>query len=428
MNNIFKIFISLFLSITAIQLPAEVLKGTAQIIPMEDYPDQGSYINTLRFEYFRMPEEKTFWAEMSLWKYNFYSDGSERSVEVIKDKDHPKMEYKLWIQDGAKSKLVVILPGMGGHYTSSSVTVMAHMLFKIGYTVVAMNSAMHPDFMESAATAIVPGYTPFDAKDTYNAIEKVFADLQAKYKDKQFTEKVLLGYSLGALHTLFISDMESSKPLALFDRYIAINPPVDMLYSLERLEDVYDVWELWNRDEFNQRIDFTTGIYLGMLRNKIPSMAYIPLHNVEAQYLLGKSYHIVLRNIIYSIHKRRNFGFLTAQSSWFNREYLYQEIEKFSYIDFRDTFIKKYYEEVFKGRVSMEQLNVESGLAAIEKSLAINQKIRVLHNEDDFLLRPADPEWLKLTFKERLTFFKKGGHLGNLYTKEFQEKLLQLLQ
>lgn len=425
MNNIFKICIVVIASFAALQLIAEDVKSSQEIV-LDNYPDQTPYINTLRFEYFNLPMEKTFWAEMSLWKDSFYSDGTERSVEVIKD--HPKMKYKVWLQKNSSSQLAVILPGMGGHFSSSSVTEMANILFKNGYSVVAMNSVMHPDFMESAANSVVPGYTPFDAKDIYGALQKVFADLQERYKEKQFTNKILVGYSLGGLHTLFISDIESFKDAPLFSRYISINPPMDMLYSLEQLEDVYDVWQLWNRDEFNQRVDYVTGVYLGILRGKIPENAYIPLHNEEAKFLIGKSYHIVLKSIIYSIHKRKDFGFLTAKSSWFSREALYAEIEKISFTEFRNTFLKSYYAEVFKNKVSMEQLNEESGPKSIEKSLAVNSKLRVFHNEDDFLLRSSDPEWLRTTFKDRLTFFDKGGHMGNLYTKEFQEKLLQVMK
>ncbi len=45
----------------------------------------------------------------------------------------------------------------------------------------------------------------------------------------------------------------------------------------------------------------------------------------------------------------------------------------------------------------------------------MNDRVRIFTNENDFMLRPEDLDWLRETLGERLSLFENGGHLGNLY-------------
>ena len=61
------------------------------------------------------------------------------------------------------------------------------------------------------------------------------------------------------------------------------------------------------------------------------------------------------------------------------------------------------------------------------QDLRKNPKIRVLHNMDDPILSPDDRVFLDDVLKEKLTWFDCGGHMGNLYLIEHQQKLCELL-
>ena len=76
---------------------------------------------------------------------------------------------------------------------------------------------------------------------------------------------------------------------------------------------------------------------------------------------------------------------------------------------------------------TMEKLNWKSGLRSIADDLRKNPKIRVLHNMDDPILSPDDRVFLDDVLKEKLTWFDCGGHMGNLYLIEHQQKLCELL-
>ena len=67
-------------------------------------------------------------------------------------------------------------------------------------------------------------------------------------------------------------------------------------------------------------------------------------------------------------------------------------------------------------------------LRAYEAGLRANPNVRVLVNQNDFLLADEDLAWLHSTFvPERLTVFQQGGHLGNLYNPAVQKTIVEAL-
>ena len=395
------------------------------VITLKNYPSQNPYTDTLRIEYFyNRDNENSFWTEMSLWESDCYYDGKEIKIKIMDG--NPELTYKVWMQK-APAPLIIILPGLGGHYTSDTVTAFAGLFYGKGYSVLAISSAMNWEFMETAAKTMVPGYTPDDAKDVRNALSRILSDMLEKYPGR-ITHKILMGYSLGAIHALFISDFEAKENLLGIQRYVAVNPPVDMLAAMSRLETMFEMWQNWSKAELKNNIIKSTGVYMSIVQHKIPPLAKIPISEDDSQFIIGYAYHINLRNIIYSIHTRKDFGFIKTPYSWFSRSALYKEIDSFSFNKYRDTYIRKYYSEVFGESFSFEKLNENSSLLAIEKNLSENQKIRILHNMNDFLLREKDIEWLRKVLNGRIVFFNTGGHLGNLFTEEFQSQLVNFVK
>ncbi|OGV47557.1 MAG: hypothetical protein A2017_11325 [Lentisphaerae bacterium GWF2_44_16] len=395
------------------------------VIKLKNYPSQNPFTDTLRIEYFYShDDESSFWSQMSLWGSDCYYEGKKINIKILED--HPELTYKVWMQKNP-APLIIILPGLGGHYTSDTVTAFAGLFYGKGYSVLAISSAMNWEFMESAAKTMIPGYTPYDAKDVRNALSIILNDMLERYP-ALITKKMLMGYSLGAIHALFISDFEAKENLLGIQRYVAINPPIDMLSAMSKLETMFEIWQTWSKDELKNNIIRSTGIYMSLIQHKIPPRAIIPIDEDDAQFIIGYAYHLNLRNIIYSIHTRKDFGFIKTPYSWFSRSALYKEIDSFGFNKYRDTYIKKYFSEVFGESFSFEKLNENSSLMAIEKNLSENQKVRILHNMNDFLLRKKDIEWLRKVMKKKIVFFDRGGHLGNLFTEEFQSQLIESLK
>jgi hypothetical protein len=68
--------------------------------------------------------------------------------------------------------------------------------------------------------------------------------------------------------------------------------------------------------------------------------------------------------------------------------------------------------------LTREALIDSLSLRSIEPYLRSNPKFAALVNEDDFILSPADRDYLRDLFGERTRVYPRGGHLGNFeYTE-----------
>jgi hypothetical protein len=75
-----------------------------------------------------------------------------------------------------------------------------------------------------------------------------------------------------------------------------------------------------------------------------------------------------------------------------------------------------------------ETLEKAGDLRTYDDALRANANIRVIVNQNDFLLTDADLSWLHATFPtNQLTVFAKGGHLGNLFNPGVQKSILSAL-
>jgi phospholipid-binding lipoprotein MlaA len=433
------------------QMPVSPLlsKFGDDVIRMDDYCSQGAAADTLRMTMFNMQkDEVSLWVDLSWWNSDFPNQGSVRSVKIHADK--PAMDYKIWYQDKKDAPLAIVIPGLGGHCASATAGAMAEVLYDHGYSVVAMSSGLNWEFMESASSALAPGYTPIDAGDVRNAVSKILEDLTAN-KELKPERKVMVGLSMGALHTLFIAQMEMSEDQLGIDRYVAVNPPVNLKYGLNELDEYYNSIRKWGDDEQQfKRMMNAAGKFMLMIRRKYPWKDYadnkaspgnatvnspaecdnrykVSLDENEAMALVGYSFKRTLDEIIVSIHHRQNLDILATPYSWGNRTALYHELVGYSFNKYLDTFVIKYYSEKWRRQVTADELNCQSSLTAIGPQLSANSKVRVIHSLNDFLESDADRIWLKNTFAGRIVFFEYGGHLGNLYLKKLHDIMISML-
>jgi ABC-type transporter lipoprotein component MlaA len=428
-----------------------------QVIKLPGYNSQSPALDTLRVEMFDTQNDgQSLWVDLSWWNSDFPNYGSIRSVLV--NGNRRKMDYKVWTQpDNLNAPMVFIIPGLGSHCLSPTACSMAEMLYNRGYSVVTLSSAMNWEFMESAATTLVPGYTPVDAEDVRNAIAAISKDL-AENESIVPGRKFVIGYSLGALHTLFIAQSEMSDNRLGIDKFVAINTPVDLRYGMSRIDEYYNVWRdfgtpdealnqgldamgkymiiakrryPWDTDYINDKIKSNESIKAEKKPEKdtsAPDFYHVNMSERQAKLLIGYSFKRSIQEVIVCIHHQRDLGILKTPYSWGNRTPLYEELEDFTFDKYLNTFIIQYYSEKLNKRVTAEQLNNESGLRAIGAKIASNQKVNLIHTMDDFLETDSDRVWLKNTFGNRIVFFEHGGHLGNLYLGKMHESICQSLK
>ncbi len=424
---------------------------------LKDYDSQCPEIDTLRFEMFDVQnEKKSTWCDLSPWNDDFFNQNTERSISLFKDR--PEMEYMYWLQKDKTAPLNVIIPGIGSHYTATTAIALAELLYEQGWSVAIISNTFNPAFIESALTAPAPGYTPQDTKDVQKAISKIIEDIK-KNEETEFKRVTIMGYSLGGLLALHLAAREKNYKIIKADRYLAINPPVDLFYSADTLDKLGLTAAKWPEKIAFDRGIGAVGCYLIMMRRfyarqpekqppHVPEKFitdtqrkrrdirnrkhaktgpyHVNISQEAAQFLIGLAFKSTLCDAMMTIQRERGLKTIDAKLSWGNRTDFYRAAEKFNFRKYVETYILKHYSAKDK-TFTLESAAGETGIKAIENKLKDNPNVRVIHSLDDFLENDEQRQYLSDLFKDRIVFFDHGGHLGNLYTYQFHQAMFDAL-
>ncbi len=339
-----------------------------------------------------------------------------------------KLKFTFWLHAG-KAPVVYIVPGLGSHRLAKPSLALAELVYKNGFSAVCVSSAFNAEYMEHASTATMPAYLPVDGHDLHVTLTEIERRLQALYPNR-LGHQALLGYSMGAFHALFVAatTLTNQLPLLKFDRYVAINTPVRLLHGVSKLDEFYQAPLDWPGAE---RIDNLENTFLKVAAlSKIPLTPpdSLPFSAIESKFLIGLSFRLILRDIIFSSQRRNNQGVLQRPIRNFRRAPVYQEILQYSYQDYFDKFVLPYYQTRGMASLTADALETAGDLRTYDAGLRANSNIRIIVNQNDFLLADEDLAWLHSTFApKQLTVFKQGGHLGNLFNPAVQKAILEAL-
>jgi ABC-type transporter lipoprotein component MlaA/pimeloyl-ACP methyl ester carboxylesterase len=355
---------------------------------------------------------------------DFLSNGRELRVRIPSTGKTLKFNY--WLHPGT-APLVYISPGLSSHRLSLTTLSVAELLHRNGYSVVTTTSVFHPEFMENASTSPLPVYAPRDSRDLLVAMTEADRVLVSKYPQRFTNKRALVGLSMGGFLSLRLAayENEADPGLLKFDRYLAINAPVDVVEGALCVDSFQEAPMAWPAAERQARLNNTLhkAAASGALIEKPGTLP--PFDGIESKYLIGLTFRITLRDIIYSSQTRQNMGVVQAPLTKWRREEAYHEIMKYSY---KDYFLKMAVPYYRSQGVSMNQLTREGNLRTHASRLRKQGKIRLITNRNDFLLPSRDLSWLKSTFKpSQLTVFPDGGHLGNLGAPPVQSAVLKAM-
>jgi ABC-type transporter lipoprotein component MlaA/pimeloyl-ACP methyl ester carboxylesterase len=338
-----------------------------------------------------------------------------------------KLPFTYWLQPG-RAPVVYIVPGLGSHRLAETSIALAELVYNSGLSAVCVSSPFNPEFMENASTAALPAYLPVDGRDLHAALTAIDRQLNELYPNR-LGGRALMGYSMGAFESLFMAAAAPTNqpPLLQFDRTVAINTPVRMLHGVSKLDEFYRAPLDWPRAERTDDIENTFLKVAALSKTTLTPQTSLPFNAIESKFLIGLSFRFSLRDIIFSSQRRNNQGVL-RQPLWdLRRNPVYQEILQYSYQDYFEKFAVPCYQARGMASPSAE-LERAGDLRAYETGLRANPGIRVIVNQNDFLLSDDDLAWLRATIAPgRLTVFPQGGHLGNLYNPAVQKAILGAL-
>jgi ABC-type transporter lipoprotein component MlaA len=340
-----------------------------------------------------------------------------------------ELKFTFWLQPGT-APVVYIVPGLGSHRLAGSALASAELVYQQGFSAVCVSSTFNFEFMEHASTAAVPGYMPVDVHDLHVALSEIHHRLEALYPQR-LGSKALLGYSMGAFETLFLAANASTNEALLikFDRYVAINSPVRLLYGLSKVDSYFQAPLAWPAGERASNIENTFLKVAALSKNSLTPQTSLPFSGLEARFLIGVAFRLTLRDAIFSSQQRNNQGVLEHPIRKLHRTAVYREIQQFSYQDYLQKFLIPYYWCRGIELGAPETLETVSSLRTYAAGLQANHNIRLIVNRDDFLMPEEDLAWLKTTLAEgEITVFEQGGHLGNLSHPAVQKAILKALE
>ncbi len=343
--------------------------------------------------------------------------------------------------------VVYVLPGLGTHRLGSSSVALAELAWNHGFSVVVVSNALNFEFAVLASSVPVPGYAPIDANDVHDVLDAIDRQLVKRFAGR-VTERVLMGYSLGAFHALFIAAAVDGDDRVRFDRYLTLDAPVSLLQGLRKLDAFYNaplVFPAEQRELEVRRILYkavTVGEHLLEQRERYSrselarsgaegswlSGLEVPLTDLEARFLIGFAFRRTLRELIWASQQREDLGVLRTERRTLSRNPAYHEINDYSYEEYLYAFVLPALRERGVAPRSADALFAANDLRSIESALRANDRIRHFANGNDFLTSDADEAWLvDVLGRNHVRFFPEGGHLGNLHRPEVQAEIMEAI-
>jgi ABC-type transporter lipoprotein component MlaA len=357
----------------------------------------------------------------------FPGRGKTRSVSI--PATGRKLKFTYWLQPGP-APVVYIVPGIGSHRLAASALALAELVYGKGFSAVSVSSAYNYEFMENAATTPLPAYTPVDGHDLLVALTEVDHRLE-KLHPGRLGSRALLGYSMGAFHSLYLAGTAATNPAPLlqFDRYVAVDSPVRLLHGVAKLDEFFEAPLAWPAADRTNNVE-NAFLKAAALSKQTPKAdAALPFSAIESKFLIGFAFRLILRDVIYTSQARCNQGVLEHPIKKLRRGPLYREIIEYSYQDYFRDFVIPYYRTRGIDLAAPDALAKAGDLRTYAAGLQANKNVKLILNQDDFLLSEADLAWLRATFGPgRLTVFERGGHLGNLGQPAVQKAIVAALE
>jgi len=344
-----------------------------------------------------------------------------------------KMDYSL-IKQEARAPLIFIIAGTGAGYDSAKMISLQKSFFQQGYHVISLSSPTFANFIvNSPNTQYMPGDLAHDAEDLYKVMNLVWAQVQAQ-DEVDASSFSLTGYSLGGAHSAFVALLDEEKQLFNFEKVLMINPPVSLYNSVSILDEYFDLRD--NRQAavamFDEIFERFSNVYSVQRSSKFDQGTIfnlfkdVKLSETELKLLIGASFRMSSSDMIFAIDVSFNTGAISYKNHTIDKfESLSHSMQRASDITFGDYFDGAMLPRAQREEASLTKADLiqRYSLHAIEGYLKKTDKIYLVTNQDDIILRPGEVEYLQSIFAERAKVFPRGGHCGNLDRLSFVEHL-----
>ncbi|MCR5265806.1 MAG: MlaA family lipoprotein [Cyanobacteria bacterium RUI128] len=374
---------------------------------LEDYAPQSPMVDSMRTTLFAVPGvNKSIWNEMSLWNRSFANRIKSDSINITEGRDNYTFRYIL--QKDKNAPLAIIYPSTGDGVKASHPIMFAKLFYDAGYSVLIHGNPFQWEFVKSMPEDYRPGLPSRDAYMMRVSTTKIIEKLQKKY-NCQFGDKVCLGTSLAALDLLFMAEQESKDNTMGQAQFIAICPPIDLVYSVKQVDAFSQEWTNFG-DDLKPKVAMAASKAVKMYHAKKDIdflVNHLPFDEDEAKLFTSFVMHQRLSDVVFVIEKVP-----TNKKSDF-----YPMIYKMGFEDYMQKYVMVDEEAI------QNELDRGFGLVAISDFLEKANNYKIYHTKNDYLVNRIQLKQLKRMAGKKMTIIDNGSHLGFLYRPEFQDDL-----
>ena len=330
--------------------------------------------------------------------------------------------------------LLFIVSGVGSNPFFGLGTYLAGLVYRAGFHVVILPSPMTWNFALAASRSGAPGYTPDDARDLYEVMQRTLRVLRDRY-DLEITGIHFLGASLGALEGAYVSALDADQRKVGIGQYLLVNPPLDLSYALGKLDE----WDALGEKFGKERSDAIRARALAIIERvsdeeredavTIRRLAreFSRFTTQELQFLIAQYVRMSLPELILVTQVLHDQRVLTAAKEQI-RERL-REAKRFTLRDYREKIAVPLWTRAAPGpRHDPESLSRQGSLMTILGRLRGNPRVHILHNADDILTDRKSIAAVEAAMGDEMTVYPLGGHLGNLWYWQNRECILGLFR
>jgi pimeloyl-ACP methyl ester carboxylesterase len=290
------------------------------------------------------------------------------------------------------------------------------------------------NFALSASRTGAPGYVPEDARDLYRIMQRTLETLRHRY-DLRITKIDFMGLSLGALEGAFLSVIEADQKKIDIEKYLLVNPPIDLAYAIEKLDEWTALGNKFGRDKSQEIVSTAIGIVDSFSGEKQDDpkvfdrfvKKFVIFSKEELQFLVAQSLQSQLPELVYVTQVIHDQNVLTAPKNEMRNRL--DEAKKFTLTDYNERIgLSLWRNQAAESNAGLKSFIEDSSLTHILDRLRDNPRVYIMHNTDDFLTNRKSIDELKAALGDRVVLYPYGGHLGNVWYPQNKTDALKILK
>jgi hypothetical protein len=331
--------------------------------------------------------------------------------------------------------LVFLIPGFAGSAYAGSACYVAEWLADNGFQVITLPSPFNWNFILAASTHGVPGLRQ-DTQDLYRAMQLSLEYVKTAFNAQ--TEGIgLLGLSEGAVNVADISLAEQAEQRLGIERYLLINPPVDLLATAKRIDQMAALGKTYTAEQRKYLEAYAFGVATDALERDVDKANYfahwdqrLQVSPRQSRYLVGRALQLSLGDSVYVVELVDQPGVLKTPVTREDRAARMAEAHSYGLVDYFNDFLIPIGDRFQSTNhpLTLHSLNQRASLPRIGSQLRKRRDMFLMHNLDDILVTAEDLDYLQTVFGKRATLYPRGGHLGNLWHPQNKHDMLQVFE